>query len=124
MKQFRLVSIMLCIVVVLMVSGCGTLSKKKETAIGLNTARSVLVIAGKTTKALCANNVLSENECVIAESAYRDGRSALIEAKAVWDEMVVIDSFDNNTRYNELIMRVVRLTATIETIINKYKENK
>ena len=38
MKQFRLGAIMMYNrnVVVVMVSGCGTLSKKKETAIGCN----------------------------------------------------------------------------------------
>lgn len=100
--------------------GCVSIDKRTSTAIGLKVTKDVFVSAGKTAKKLYISGVLNEDDRKIAESAYRDGRNALIDAKAVWDNMVEMNSLNNSERYSELILRVAKFTETMEIIIRKY----
>jgi hypothetical protein len=118
-KKLSLVSLIL---ILALFAGCVSVDKKTSTAIGLKITKDVFISVGKTAKRLSVNGILSRNDYEIVESAYRNGRNALIDAKAVWDDMVVMNSFDNSERYGELILRVVKLTETIETIVRKYTD--
>jgi len=105
-------------ILVLVVLGC-SIGQKKQSAIGLKTTKDTLVSVATAAKRLCENGTLGENECKQIEDIYTQGRGLLIEAKAAWDVMVDLDSFDNRAKYENLIAQVTHLAGRIEGLIRE-----
>ncbi len=118
----KTVLLYMAVCVAMALQACINTDKRVTSAIGLKTTKDVFIATAKTAKRLCEQGVLSDNDCATIESTYTQGRVLLISAKAVWDGMVTMDSFDANSSYNELIISVVNLTANMEAIIRKVGE--
>lgn len=115
----RIVRVPLLLLIILTVMvGCST-STKKNTGIALLTTKNIFVASATTAKRLCEQGVLSEQDCKEIEIIYARGREVLIEAKEVWDTMVMLDNFEANQDYSNLISKVARFTGVIETIIRR-----
>lgn len=110
--------------VVVVLSGCltfdiGSPDKRKTSGTALKAMKDTLITVTTSAHQLCDQGVLSEDDCVVVEQSYAEGRQLLISAKKAWDEMIVMDSFDTRKSYDDLIVSAVRLIGNIETIIRK-----
>lgn len=121
-KQYNYLIVLL---LVLCMQGClGIGSVKKETAIGLKTAKDVFISTSTAAKELCDAGVVSDKDCQSIEYIYTKGRGHLITAKKIWDNMVKMDDYSRSGEYDNLIDQVVQLTGVVESIVVKYKEGK
>ncbi len=110
--------------VIMALSACvtfdiGSPDKRKATGTALKAMKDTLITVTTSAQQLCDQGVLSENDCVVVEESYTEGRRLLILAKKAWNDMIVLDSFDTRESYDDLIVSVVRLIGDIETIIRK-----
>ena len=124
MKQKHLVSILFIICLystcaLMVIAGCQNTDRRVTSAIGLKTTKDIFIATATTAKRLCEQGVLSESDCATIESSYTRGRQLLLDAKILWDSMVLTDTFHSNEDYDELLMAVTRITAVIENTIRK-----
>ena len=100
--------------------GCST-STKKNIGIALLTTEDVLVSTATAAKRLCEAGVVSDDDCLAMQRMYSRARMLLIESKAMWDRMVLIDSFVETKYYENLIIEITQLTIDIAIIVQSHK---
>ena len=124
----KLSQIVLCFVVfvvcALMIAGCGNMDKKTSSGITLKATKDVFVTTARSAKKLIDNGVIKGADAYAVKDAYEDGREMLIQAKALWDNMVALDSYMNMREYENALIEVSRMAATIEDIIREYDSKK
>lgn len=122
MQKNRFILFLLPFLVIFLLTsvGCETLPAKKLSAIGLKAAKDVLIATARPAKQLCIAGVIDPEDCDKIRGAYTQGTELLIEAKSLWDLMVLADDFRTNEDYGDMVLKIAELTGVIESIVIKY----
>ena len=117
MKRYSIV--MLLLVLTVCIAGCELTGAKKNTGIGLKTAKDMFIATGTTAKNLCKSGILSDNDCTSVEALYTEGRQILLDAGDLWVKMAELDNFTANRDYEAMLSRVAVISGSIEAIIRR-----
>lgn len=119
-SKLNLFALIVLVCIVFASIGCETLPAKKSSAIGLKAAKDVLIATARPAKQLCISGVIETEDCDKIRTAYTQGTELLLEAKSLWDLMVLADDFRANEDYGDMILKIADLTGVIESIVIKY----
>lgn len=109
------------VLILLLISiSCGTVTKK-NIDVGLLITEDVLASTAIVIERLCEAGIVSDDDCLEMQRMYSQARTLLNESKALWDHMILIDSFVETKDYHNLITEIIQLTVEIAIIVQKYK---